>query len=113
DRRGRRRPPAHRLGRGVGPRLHDRPGRGGAHRLPRAVSLEVLTFGCRLNAVESEAMRARAEADGLSNAVLVNTCAVTAEAVRQARQAIRRARRERPDVPILVTGCAAQTEPGT
>ena len=74
------------------------------------MSLEVLTFGCRLNAVESEAMRARAEADGLTDAVLVNTCAVTAEAVRQARQAIRRARRERPDAPIIVTGCAAQTE---
>ena len=77
------------------------------------MSLDVLTFGCRLNAVESEAMRAQAEADGLSDAVLVNTCAVTAEAVRQARQAIRRARRERPDAPILVTGCAAQTEPQT
>jgi threonylcarbamoyladenosine tRNA methylthiotransferase MtaB len=77
------------------------------------VTLEVLTFGCRLNAVESEAMRAQAAADGLSDAVLVNTCAVTAEAVRQARQAIRRARRERPDAPILVTGCAAQTEPET
>ena len=77
------------------------------------MSLEVLTFGCRLNAVESEAMRAQAAADGLSDAVLVNTCAVTAEAVRQARQAIRRARRERPDAPILVTGCAAQTEPQT
>ena len=77
------------------------------------MTLEVLTFGCRLNAVESEAMRARAEADGLTDAVLVNTCAVTAEAVRQARQAIRRARRERPDAPIVVTGCAAQTESET
>lgn len=74
------------------------------------MTLEVLTFGCRLNAVESEAMRAQAQADGLSDAVLVNTCAVTAEAVRQARQAIRRARRERPDAPIVVTGCAAQIE---
>lgn len=77
------------------------------------MTLEVLTFGCRLNAVESEAMRARAEMDGLTDAVLVNTCAVTAEAVRQARQAIRRARRERPDAPIIVTGCAAQTESAT
>lgn len=77
------------------------------------MTLDVLTFGCRLNAVESEAMRARAEADGLTDAVLVNTCAVTAEAVRQARQAIRRARRERPDAPIVVTGCAAQTEAQT
>lgn len=74
------------------------------------MTLDVLTFGCRLNAVESEAMRARAQADGLTDAVLVNTCAVTAEAVRQARQAIRRARRERPDAPIVVTGCAAQIE---
>ena len=77
------------------------------------MTLEVLTFGCRLNAVESEAMRAAALADGLQDAVLVNTCAVTAEAVRQARQAIRRARRERPGAPILVTGCAAQVEPET
>lgn len=75
------------------------------------MTLQVLTFGCRLNSVESEAMRAQAEVDGLQEAVLVNTCAVTAEAVRQARQAIRRARRERPDAPILVTGCAAQIEP--
>ena len=75
------------------------------------MSLDVLTFGCRLNAVDSEAMRAQAEADGLQEAVLVNTCAVTAEAVRQARQAIRCARRQRPDAPILVTGCAAQTDP--
>ena len=75
------------------------------------MTLEVLTFGCRLNAVESEAMRAAALADGLEDAILVNTCAVTSEAVRQARQAIRRARRERPDAPILVTGCAAQIEP--
>ena len=77
------------------------------------MTLDVLTFGCRLNAVESEAMRAAALADGLEEAVLVNTCAVTAEAVRQARQAIRRARRERPDAPIVVTGCAAQIEPAT
>jgi threonylcarbamoyladenosine tRNA methylthiotransferase MtaB len=77
------------------------------------VTLDVLTFGCRLNAVESEAMRATALADGLEDAVLVNTCAVTAEAVRQARQAIRRARRERPDAAIVVTGCAAQIEPVT
>ncbi|MDO1558955.1 tRNA (N(6)-L-threonylcarbamoyladenosine(37)-C(2))-methylthiotransferase MtaB [Brevundimonas sp. 2R-24] len=75
------------------------------------MSLEVLTFGCRLNAHESDLMRARAEADGLSDAVLVNTCAVTAEAVRQARQAIRKARRDRPDAPIIVTGCAAQVDP--
>ncbi len=74
-------------------------------------ALKVLTFGCRLNAAESEAMRTAATAQGLSDAVLVNTCAVTGEAVRQARQAIRRARREHPDAPIIVTGCAAQIEP--
>ncbi|MFC3074044.1 tRNA (N(6)-L-threonylcarbamoyladenosine(37)-C(2))-methylthiotransferase MtaB [Shinella pollutisoli] len=70
----------------------------------------VITFGCRLNTYESEVMRAQAEKAGLNNAVLVNTCAVTGEAVRQARQAIRRARRENPHARIIVTGCAAQTE---
>ena len=74
-------------------------------------SVEVVTFGCRLNAYESEAIRARAAADGLENAVVFNTCAVTAEAVRQARQAIRRARRARPDARLIVTGCAAQIDP--
>ncbi len=73
--------------------------------------LTVVTFGCRLNAYESEQIRARAEADGLTNAVVFNTCAVTGEAVRQARQAIRKARRERPDARIVVTGCAAQIDP--
>ncbi|MEX2318620.1 MAG: tRNA (N(6)-L-threonylcarbamoyladenosine(37)-C(2))-methylthiotransferase MtaB, partial [Bauldia sp.] len=68
--------------------------------------MEVLTFGCRLNAVESEVMRAQAQATGLDNAILVNTCAVTAEAVRQARQAIRRARRAHPGAQIVVSGCA-------
>ncbi|WP_281977160.1 tRNA (N(6)-L-threonylcarbamoyladenosine(37)-C(2))-methylthiotransferase MtaB [Pseudorhizobium flavum] len=72
--------------------------------------VEVITFGCRLNTYESEVMRAEAEKAGLNNAVLVNTCAVTGEAVRQARQAIRRARRENPHARIIVTGCAAQTE---
>lgn len=71
------------------------------------------TFGCRLNAYESEAMREMAEAAGLRGAVIVNTCAVTAEAVRKARQDIRRLAREHPGAPILVTGCAAQTEPET
>jgi threonylcarbamoyladenosine tRNA methylthiotransferase MtaB len=75
------------------------------------MSLDVVTFGCRLNIAESEAIR-RAAA-GLDNTVVVNTCAVTAEAVRQARQNIRRIRRERPHARIVVTGCAAQTEPGT
>lgn len=73
---------------------------------------EVITFGCRLNAYESEVIRARASAAGLQNAVVVNTCAVTAEAVRQSRQAIRKLRRDNTDMKIIVTGCAAQTEPG-
>ncbi len=76
-----------------------------------AASVEVVTFGCRLNAYESEAIRARAAEDGLTNAVVFNTCAVTAEAVRQARQAIRKARRSRPDARLIVTGCAAQIDP--
>jgi threonylcarbamoyladenosine tRNA methylthiotransferase MtaB len=75
--------------------------------------VEVITFGCRLNTYESEVMRAEAEKAGLNNAVLVNTCAVTGEAVRQARQAIRRARRTNPHARIIVTGCAAQTESAT
>ena len=73
-------------------------------------SVEVITFGCRLNTYESEVMKAEAAKAGLDNAILVNTCAVTSEAVRQARQAIRRARRENPQARIIVTGCAAQTE---
>ncbi len=72
--------------------------------------IEVITFGCRLNTYESEVMRREAEKAGLGDAILVNTCAVTGEAVRQARQAIRRARRENPGTRIIVTGCAAQTE---
>jgi threonylcarbamoyladenosine tRNA methylthiotransferase MtaB len=71
------------------------------------------TLGCRLNAYETEAMKALAEQAGVQGAVVVNTCAVTAEAVRKARQEIRRLRREHPDAPIIVTGCAAQTEPET
>ncbi len=71
------------------------------------------THGCRLNAYESEAMRDLAARAGLADAVIVNTCAVTAEAVRKARQDIRRLRRAHPDAPIIVTGCAAQTEPET
>ncbi len=71
----------------------------------------LLTFGCRLNAYESEVMRRHANEAGLEDAVIVNTCAVTAEAERQARQAIRRARRERPGARIIVTGCAAQIDP--
>lgn len=77
------------------------------------MSIDVVTFGCRLNITESEAVRREAEAAGLGDAVIVNTCAVTAEAVRQARQTIRRSHRERPQAPIVVTGCAAQTNPET
>lgn len=76
---------------------------------PRAV--EVVTFGCRLNAVESEAVRRAAEDARPGRTIVFNTCAVTQEAVRQARQAIRRARRENPQANIVVTGCAAQIEP--
>lgn len=72
---------------------------------------EIITFGCRLNTYESEVMRGHAMAAGLTNAVIINTCAVTNEAERQARQAIRKARREQPDAKIVVTGCAAQTNP--
>ncbi len=72
---------------------------------------EVITFGCRLNAFESEVIRRAAGAAGLTGAVIVNTCAVTAEAERQARQAIRRARRRRPEARIIVTGCAAEIAP--
>jgi threonylcarbamoyladenosine tRNA methylthiotransferase MtaB len=77
------------------------------------MSVEVVTFGCRLNAAESETLRHQAQAAGLSNTVIFNSCAVTAEAVAQARQSIRRVKRDRPDVQIVVTGCAAQTEPAT
>ncbi len=71
------------------------------------------THGCRLNAYESEAMKELAAAAGLTDAVIVNTCAVTAEAVRKARQDIRRLARDNPGARIIVTGCAAQTEPET
>ncbi len=73
-------------------------------------AVEVVTFGCRLNACESQAIREQALADGVTNTLVFNTCAVTGEAVRQARQAIRKARRERPGVRLIVTGCAAQID---
>ncbi|OYX15161.1 MAG: tRNA (N(6)-L-threonylcarbamoyladenosine(37)-C(2))-methylthiotransferase MtaB [Rhizobiales bacterium 32-66-8] len=73
--------------------------------------VQMLTFGCRLNTLESEQMRAAAAAAGLERTLIVNSCAVTAESVRQARQAIRRAKRADPETRIIVTGCAAQTEP--
>jgi threonylcarbamoyladenosine tRNA methylthiotransferase MtaB len=76
-----------------------------------APGVDIVTFGCRLNSYESEVIRARAAEDGLTNAIVFNTCAVTGEAVRQARQAIRKARRERPDARLIVTGCAAQIDP--
>src|SRR6516225_7884730 len=80
------------------------------------MTVEVVTFGCRLNTYESEVMRRDAAAAGLGSGdggdvVIVNTCAVTGEAERQARQAIRRLKRERPQARIVVTGCAAQTNP--
>jgi len=74
------------------------------------LSVDVVTFGCRLNIVESEAVRREAEAAGIADATIVNTCAVTGEAVRQARQAIRRLKRETPEAKIVVTGCAAQAD---
>lgn len=72
--------------------------------------VDIINFGCRLNAYEAEVMRSHADTVGLQNAVVINTCAVTAEAQRQARQAIRRARKDRPDARIIVTGCAAQVD---
>ncbi|MBT3370191.1 MAG: tRNA (N(6)-L-threonylcarbamoyladenosine(37)-C(2))-methylthiotransferase MtaB [Rhodospirillaceae bacterium] len=72
---------------------------------------KIINFGCRLNAYEAEVMRDQAHDAGLQDAVIINTCAVTSEAVRQARQAIRKARRQQPDATIVVTGCAAQLEP--
>src|SRR5258708_6323825 len=78
------------------------------------MSIDVVTFGCRLNTYESEVIRRNAAAAGLgdlADVVIVNTCAVTGEAERQARQAIRRLKRERPQARIVVTGCAAQTNP--
>jgi threonylcarbamoyladenosine tRNA methylthiotransferase MtaB len=74
------------------------------------MSVEVVTFGCRLNAFESEAVRFEAERAGLVDAIVINSCAVTNEAVAQARQSIRRLKRERPSARIVVTGCAAQTQ---
>src|SRR5579863_3753685 len=81
--------------------------------LPRSretMSVEIVTFGCRLNAFESEVMRVEAERAGLADTVVINSCAVTNEAVAQARQSIRRLKRERPHLRIVVTGCAAQTQ---
>src|SRR5437016_6596106 len=74
------------------------------------MSVEIVTFGCRLNAFESEVILREAASAGLSDTIVVNSCAVTNEAVAQARQSIRRLKRERPDARIVVTGCAAQTQ---
>src|SRR5258707_13085909 len=75
------------------------------------MSVDVVTFGCRLNAFESEVIAREAERAGLTDTIVINSCAVTNEAVTQARQSIRRLKRERPEVRIVVTGCAAQIEP--
>ena len=75
------------------------------------MSIDVVTFGCRLNAFESEVIRREAENAGLDDTIVINSCAVTNEAVAQARQSIRRLKRERPGARIVVTGCAAQTQP--
>src|ERR1700729_2148494 len=80
-------------------------------RLSREMSVDVVTFGCRLNAFESEVIAREAEGAGLTETIVINSCAVTNEAVAQARQSIRRLKRERPSARIVVTGCAAQTEP--
>jgi threonylcarbamoyladenosine tRNA methylthiotransferase MtaB len=76
------------------------------------MSIETVTFGCRLNAFESEVIALEAERAGLTDTIVINSCAVTNEAVAQARQSIRRLKRERPQARIVVTGCAAQIEPG-
>jgi threonylcarbamoyladenosine tRNA methylthiotransferase MtaB len=80
------------------------------HPSRKIMSVEIVTFGCRLNAFESEVVRVEAARAGLSDTVVINSCAVTSEAVAQARQSIRRLKRERPEVRIVVTGCAAQTQ---
>src|SRR6202030_917180 len=77
---------------------------------PEAMSVDIVTFGCRLNAFESEVIAREAENAGLSDTIVINSCAVTNEAVAQARQSIRRLKRERPESRIVVTGCAAQTQ---
>src|SRR5216117_1479466 len=74
------------------------------------MGVEIVTFGCRLNAFESEVILREAERAGLSDTIVINSCAVTNEAVAQARQSIRRLKRERPQARIVVTGSAAQTQ---
>src|SRR5205823_3087695 len=120
ERHARWRGPRHKLARGR-PCRHDRARRAclrghirsRASRRSRPMTpVEIVTFGCRLNAFESDVIRRLTAEAGLRDAVIVNTCAVTAEAERQARQAIRRARREHPNARIVVTGCAATLTPG-
>src|ERR1700738_2369419 len=79
---------------------------------PEAMSVDIVTFGCRLNAFESEVIAREADRAGLTDTIVINSCAVTSEAVAQARQSIRRLKRERPSARIVVTGCAAQTQAG-
>src|SRR3979490_1067775 len=74
-------------------------------------SVEIVSFGCRLNAFESEVIAREADHAGLPDTIVINSCAVTNEAVAQTRQSIRRLKRERPSARIVVTGCAAQTQP--
>src|SRR5690349_12361977 len=74
------------------------------------MAVDVVSFGCRLNAFEAEVIRREAEGAGLSDTIVINSCAVTNEAVAQARQSIRKLKRERPEARIVVTGCAAQTQ---
>src|SRR3977135_1596614 len=85
--------------------------RGLMKKIARDMSVDVVTFGCRLNAFESEVIRLEAERAGLADTIVINSCAVTNEAVAQARQSIRRLKRERPQARIVVTGCAAQIQP--
>src|SRR4051812_18446576 len=75
------------------------------------MTIDVINFGCRLNSYEGEVIKQQAESAGLSNAIIFNSCAVTSEAERQVRQAIRKARREQPNAKIIVTGCSAQVHP--
>lgn len=78
---------------------------------PKSDAPQIVTFGCRLNSYESEVMSEHARNAGLDDAIIINSCAVTNEAVRQARQTVRRLKRENPDAKIIVTGCAAQIDP--
>ncbi len=78
---------------------------------PKSDAPQIVTFGCRLNSYESEVMSEHARNAGLDDAIIINSCAVTNEAVRQARQTVRRLKRENPDAKVIVTGCAAQIDP--